>query len=168
MPSGPSRAGRSSGRFCARSVTGLRLTRPLASGGVPSFCRHNRLIQNCPICSREQAIELRPVVSSSAPRSASRAERGQSRSTGGSRSRAGGSGRRAASRSVGWRAAAMTAIARRSLPGLKSSQEAERLAEELAFAVTRLDRLAADPPGLYAEVADPARRRSRSGHGWPS
>ena len=42
------------------------------------------------------------------------------------------------------------------LPGLKSSQEAERLAEELAFAVARLERLAADPPGLYAEVANPA------------
>jgi hypothetical protein len=42
------------------------------------------------------------------------------------------------------------------LPGLKSSQEADRLAEELAFAATRLDRLATDPPGLYAELADPA------------
>jgi hypothetical protein len=40
------------------------------------------------------------------------------------------------------------------VPGLKSSAEAQRLAEELAFAATRLDRLAADPPGLYAEVAD--------------
>ena len=38
--------------------------------------------------------------------------------------------------------------------GLKSSADAERLAEELAFAVTRLVRLADDPPGLYAEVAD--------------
>jgi hypothetical protein len=39
------------------------------------------------------------------------------------------------------------------VPGLKSSEEAERLAEELAFAATRLDRLAQDPPGLYREVA---------------
>ncbi len=39
------------------------------------------------------------------------------------------------------------------VPGLKSSQEAERLAEELAFAVARLQRLEHDPPGLYAEVA---------------
>ena len=30
---------------------------------MPSFCRHNRLLQNCPICAREQQIELRPVVS---------------------------------------------------------------------------------------------------------
>jgi hypothetical protein len=39
------------------------------------------------------------------------------------------------------------------VPGLKSSEEARRLAEELAFAATRLERLATDPPGLYAEVA---------------
>lgn len=42
------------------------------------------------------------------------------------------------------------------VPGLRSSADAERLAAELAFAATRLARLAADPPGLYAEVADPA------------
>lgn len=41
-------------------------------------------------------------------------------------------------------------------PGLRSSVDAARLAEELAFAGTRLARLAADPPGLYAEVGDPA------------
>jgi hypothetical protein len=38
--------------------------------------------------------------------------------------------------------------------GLKSSTDAERLAHELAFAATRLERLAAEPPGLYAEVAE--------------
>lgn len=40
------------------------------------------------------------------------------------------------------------------LPGLRSGADAHRLADELAFAATRLARLAADPPGLYAEVAD--------------
>jgi hypothetical protein len=39
------------------------------------------------------------------------------------------------------------------LPGLKSSADAERLAEELAFAAARLNALADDPRGLYAEVA---------------
>jgi hypothetical protein len=38
------------------------------------------------------------------------------------------------------------------VPGLRSSTDAARLAEELAFAATRLGMLAADPPGLYAEV----------------
>lgn len=42
------------------------------------------------------------------------------------------------------------------LPGLRSSADAERLAEELAFASTRLTGLQQSPPGLYAEVADPA------------
>lgn len=39
------------------------------------------------------------------------------------------------------------------VPGLKSSADADRLAGELAFAVTRLSRLEQDPPGLYGEVA---------------
>ena len=38
--------------------------------------------------------------------------------------------------------------------GLKSSEDAGRLAEELAFAAHRLRRLEDDPPGLYREVAD--------------
>ena len=42
------------------------------------------------------------------------------------------------------------------VPGLKSSVHAERLAEELAFAETRLKQLEQVPPGLYAELADQA------------
>jgi hypothetical protein len=47
------------------------------------------------------------------------------------------------------------------VPGLRASVDAERLAEELAFATHRLHRLSGDPPGLYAEVAggaDPEER----------
>jgi hypothetical protein len=39
------------------------------------------------------------------------------------------------------------------LPGLRSSVDAARLADEMAFAAARLEQLDADPPGLYAEVA---------------
>jgi hypothetical protein len=39
------------------------------------------------------------------------------------------------------------------LPGLRSSVDAARLADELAFSANRLDELSADPPGLYADVA---------------
>jgi hypothetical protein len=100
------------------------------------------------------------VVSSSAPRSTQPRPAGPSRSQAGTTQRTRGS-RAGGSASGGVR---VRRLARggddgyRSplVPGLKSSQEAERLAEELAFAVTRLERLAADPPGLYAEVADPA------------
>jgi hypothetical protein len=38
------------------------------------------------------------------------------------------------------------------VPGLRATVEAARLADEIAFAAGRLDRLANDPPGLYAEV----------------
>ncbi len=38
------------------------------------------------------------------------------------------------------------------VPGLRSSEDAQRLADEIAFATTRLDVLAADPPGLYGEA----------------
>jgi hypothetical protein len=111
---------------------------------VPTFCRHNRLIQNCPICSREQSIELRPVMSSSAPRAAASRERSPRQAkpaaTGGVRIR-----RLARGAEDGYHSGL--------LPGLRSSEDAERLTEELAFAAARLELLGRDPPGLYAEVA---------------
>ena len=124
---------------------------------MPQFCRHNRLIQNCPICSREQDLELRPVVSSSAPGS-TQDRPGSPRP---SRARKPTDGRRAPRSAPGLtvrRLRTTTDDGYRSplLPGLKSSAEAARLADELAFAATRLRTLEADPPGLYAEVADPA------------
>lgn len=39
------------------------------------------------------------------------------------------------------------------VPGLRATAEATRLADEIAFAASRLERLSADPPGLYGEVA---------------
>ncbi|MFL5829874.1 MAG: hypothetical protein ACJ76X_08170 [Solirubrobacteraceae bacterium] len=119
---------------------------------MPTFCRHNHLIQNCPICSREQEIELRPIVSSSAPRSnlprtPSRAGGGSTRARTRGSSTAGGLRVRRLSRGTDDGYASPLA------PGLRSSADAQRLAEELAFAQARLSRLAADPPGLYAEVA---------------
>jgi hypothetical protein len=125
---------------------------------MPSFCRHNHLIQNCPICSREQSIEPRPVVSSSQPRASQPRPASAPRTSGGSTtSRARGAGARSAR--TGLRVRRVTRGADDGyhsplVPGLKSSIEAERLAEELAFAAARLDALASDPPGLYAEVAD--------------
>jgi hypothetical protein len=116
---------------------------------VPTFCRHNHLVQNCPICSREQDVEMRAIVSSSAPRS-SEPRPATPRSGGASR---GGSAR-------GGAGVRVRRLARgtddgyhsRLVPGLRSSADAERLAEELAYAAGRLARLEVDPPGLYAEV----------------
>jgi hypothetical protein len=133
---------------------------------MPTFCRHNHLVQNCPICSREQDVEPRPLVSSSAPRAAGVATtpRGGSESSTPAVRRS--SGRLAGSGGRGTGGGAVIVRRARSttddgyrssaVPGLKSSIEAQRLAEELAFAQARLTQLEQAPPGLYNEVADPS------------
>ncbi len=128
---------------------------------MPTFCRHNRLIQNCPICAREQDVEMRPVVSPGGQTTR------PARASSGSAGTAAGSRSASTRRSAGARSANGVTVRRLTrgaddgyhsplVPGLRSSADAQRLADELAFAATRLARLAADPPGLYAEVADPA------------
>jgi hypothetical protein len=128
---------------------------------VPTFCRHNRLIQNCPICSREQSIEARPIVSSSAPAisrprspGADRAGTTGARSAGGSgRTRTGGGSRGTTVRVRRLARGQDDGYRSELIPGVRSSADAERLADELAFAQARLELLEAEPPGLYAEVA---------------
>ncbi len=120
---------------------------------MPTFCRHNHLVQNCPICAREQSIEMRPVVSSGAPRASAprtRAPAPGTPRTAQPRAPRGGAGVRVRRLVRGAEDGYHSPL----LPGLKSSADAERLAEELAFASARLRRLSDDPPGLYAEVAD--------------
>jgi hypothetical protein len=129
---------------------------------MPTFCRHNRLITNCPICAREQDVELRPVVTpgghpAPAPRparpastgSSARPARAGSRSRSGSRTSPGLTVRRLHREADDGYHSGL-------VPGLRSGEGAERLAGELAFAAARLERLTVDPPGLYAEVADDA------------
>ncbi len=125
---------------------------------MPTFCRHNRLLQNCPICSREQDVEMRPVVSSGAPASPSNSATGPGRTSGGSARASGRSLRGASAADVRVRRLERSADdGYRSplAPGLRSRADAERLSIELAFAAGRLKTLAVAPPGLYAEVADP-------------
>ena len=98
-------------------------------------------------------MELRPIVSSSAPRTTQ--PRPASPRPGGTRgggsaprsARAGGVVVRRVARGAddGYRNSLVI--------GLKSGEDAGRLAEELAFADYRCRRLEHDPPGLYAEVA---------------
>jgi hypothetical protein len=114
---------------------------------VPSFCRHNRLIQNCPICSREQHVEMRPVVSSGTPET--RERRTAPRQAAGQRRTA----PRAGLRVRQLERAAEDGYRSGLVPGLRASADAERLAAEIAFAAGRLERLSVAPPGLYAEVA---------------
>jgi hypothetical protein len=141
-------------------------------GLMPVFCRHNRLLANCPICTREQGAQMNPVVSSSAPRTTAPRERSSGatpaseRLGGTARSAAKGRSGRAAERT---RAAANAVKVRRLergvddgyvstlIQGVRSSADAARLADELAFAATRLDRLAGDPPARFAAIVDPER-----------
>lgn len=101
---------------------------------MPQFCRHNRFVQNCPICRQPEAPAAR------APRPA--------RSAGGS-SRGRGTGLKVRR----MERAEEDGYEHELVPGLRASGDAARLADELAFAVARLGELATDPPGVYAEVA---------------
>ncbi len=109
---------------------------------MPTFCRHGRLEATCPICARKaregQAAEPRRAT----PRPA-RSSSGRSPST---RSAGDLRVRRMAR-------AADDGYEHELLPGLRSSVDAGRLADEIAFSAARLDELSTDPPGLYAEVA---------------
>jgi hypothetical protein len=113
---------------------------------VPTFCRHNRFIQNCPIC-REPEPPHRPARSSSGTRGGRAAA---TPGTGGSRARSGAPRGGVRVRQM----ARATDDGYRSglVPGLKASADAERLADELAFAAARLAELATDPPGAYADA----------------
>jgi hypothetical protein len=109
---------------------------------VPTFCRHNRLEATCPICSRKAEREQVAAPRRATPRPA--------RSSSGRRPSAARSGDLRVRRMA---RAADDGYEHELLPGLRSSVDAARLADELAFAAARLDELAGDPPGLYGDVA---------------
>jgi Alpha-glutamyl/putrescinyl thymine pyrophosphorylase clade 3 len=111
---------------------------------VPTFCRHNRLEANCPICSRKsRGAAVTPA------RPARRPE---------SRAVSTPSKRRPSARAAGDLRVRRMARAPDDgyehdlLPGLRATVEAVRLADELAFAAARLEQLERSPRGLYADV----------------
>jgi hypothetical protein len=110
---------------------------------VPTFCRHNRLVENCPICSKKEQV-------SSPTRSVARRP---SRPAGASAVRA---PRKSVSSGMTVRRvqrAPDDGYENDLIPGLRSSVDAGRLADELAFSAARLRELSDAPPGFYAEVA---------------
>lgn len=114
---------------------------------MPTFCRHNRLVENCPICSKKSPVSSASSSSRSVERRPSRAE------SGGGRTRA---PRKSASSGMTVRRMARAAddgYEHDLVPGLRSSEDALRLAEELAFGAARVRELSEAPVGLYAEVA---------------
>jgi hypothetical protein len=109
--------------------------------GVSKFCRHGTLTERCPIghasveaAAREPALRRRRSPTDTRPRS-------QLSSRGGLTVR-----HEARADDDGYRSPLA--------PGLRSTQDARRLAREIGFAVGRLAALGGgDPPGLYAEIA---------------
>jgi len=138
----------------------VTLAPPTLAAAVPTFCRHNRFLANCPICSGDQ-VEVVSNRRASTARPAGGGAAAAARTRTGSAARGGRAGGGMRVRQVareqedGYRCELS--------PGVKASAAAERLAEELAFAAARLTVLAEEPPGLYGEVAAAAASPADSG-----
>jgi len=110
---------------------------------MPTFCRHNRFIERCPICSKTlpgnepAGGSPRRARSTGVTKNASGARRGAT----GLRVRHEGR-------------AAEDGYANELVPGLRATADAVRLAAEIDFAAARLAALALDPPGLYATARE--------------
>lgn len=118
---------------------------------MPSFCRHGRLAENCPICSKKPRTQPGTVSArDEARRAAPRPPRPE----------------RPASSAPRRRPRASDVVVRRQarnvddgylndlVPGLHASADARRLADELGFATARLDELRDEPVGLYARARE--------------
>jgi Alpha-glutamyl/putrescinyl thymine pyrophosphorylase clade 3 len=118
---------------------------------MPTFCRHNRFIERCPICSK--TLPGRQTDAAASPR---RKASGRTSASGRARSSGEGTQRRRA-RSEGVRIhregrAEDDGYRSELVPGLRACADVLRLVEEIAFSSGRLLALAAEPPGLYGEV----------------
>jgi hypothetical protein len=137
---------------------------PLASVTVvsPTFCRHNRFVDRCPICresvpgqtSTRRATKPSRGTGSNARSGAGRAA--TSRAGGGARVK---TGRTSTQRSQEVRVhrevrAQDDGYRCELVPGLHSSEDARRLAGEIGFACGRLLGLGTAPPSFYAEARD--------------
>jgi len=116
---------------------------------MPTFCRHNRFIERCPICSatlpgnEPAGVPARRARSGASPSSRSRDGAAHRPRREGLRVRREG---RAAE--DGYRSDLVA--------GLRASADAERLAQEIAFSSARLAALAVDPQGTYGRARDAA------------
>jgi hypothetical protein len=119
---------------------------------MPTFCRHNRFIERCPICSRTLPGHAPRSGGSPRPKASAR-ERTSGDGTSGDgtrRRRARGEGvrirREGRAEDDGYRSELV--------PGLRACADALRLVHEIAFSAGRLLALAAQPPGLYGEARE--------------
>ena len=124
---------------------------------MPTFCRHGRFLERCPICSKTL-----PGATPAGRSSGAGAKRRSPSSSGGARpggaARARRGGPHAGSLHVRRQQRAVEdGYSSPLLPGLRASADAARLADELAFSQGRLEALAgvegaARAPDLYREV----------------
>jgi hypothetical protein len=115
---------------------------------MPTFCRHNRFLDRCPICSKtlpDRAPRARPT---GAGRTAGASPPGSART--GARPRPQAQGQRVRRE----HRAADDGYRSELVPGLRASADASRLAQEIGFSSGRLLALAAAPPGLYGELRE--------------
>ncbi len=111
---------------------------------MPTFCRHGRFLERCPICSKDLPGRAPTGAAGRAPKTRSVSGSTAKRST--SRTRAGGLKVRREGRAL------EDGYSSELVPGLRASTDAERLAEEIAFSSARLGVLALEPPALYGEA----------------
>jgi Alpha-glutamyl/putrescinyl thymine pyrophosphorylase clade 3 len=109
---------------------------------VPTFCRHNRFLERCPICSKSL-----PGAPGSG-RSTRATRPGPAASGGAERKRARGPSVRVHREDR----AEVDGYRSELVPGLRASADASRLAEEIAFSSGRLLALSSAPSGLYGQV----------------
>lgn len=123
---------------------------------MPSFCRHNRFEDSCPICSKKKKAV-------SAPRKRAASSPSRPRKTTGPRPG------RAPRTTAGATAVHVRHLERAPddgydnplVPGLRATEDARRLALALSASADRLEELSIDPPGLYGRVAsDPDREEA--------
>ena len=132
----------------------------LSHGSMPTFCRHNRFIERCPICSKT-------LPGSSAGRAPSRAARpagGPSAPRSPARLPAEPLPRREPARPPRAPRRRTTAIARRSCPACAPPPTRPGWPRRSASPPGGWLALAAAPPGLYARGAGARRARPRTGH----
>jgi hypothetical protein len=123
---------------------------------MPTFCRHNRFIERCPICSKTLPGKEQPRR-----RGAGTAGRTQRSAGAGANARSGARRPRTTDVKVyvdGRRRGVEDGYECELVPGLRSSLDARRLAAEIGFAAGRLQALRQEPPGAYAVVAQLGRQ----------
>ena len=120
---------------------------------MPTFCRHNRFIERCPIC-RVDLPGTEATVAGGGGGGGGRANTARRAGSGNGASRGGGRGGAGSERVRVSREERAVADGYGSplLPGIRSSADALRLAQETAFAHGRLLALTSAPPDFYGQL----------------